>query len=146
MCGRDLRSGLRLGSSDLGQLLGFVDWIASQPEQVGVEPSFCGAGAAQVETGLEGELLKLFGVAPEDTRLDCADDDDGGAARPGGIGDAHDRGVGAEVDDAPAACAQRKSEGEEAEIVLFPGGAREDCDRPDAPAPAACEPEEAPTK
>src|SRR4029079_1036514 len=60
--------------------------------------------------------------------------------------DARDRGVGAEVDDAPAARAQRDSEGEEAEIVLFPGGAREDCDRPDAPAPAACEPEEAPSK
>jgi hypothetical protein len=91
-------------------------------------------------------LLKFFGVAPEAARVDCADDDGGGAARPRGIGDARDRGVGAEVDDAPAAGAQCESEGEEAEVVLFSGGAGEDCDRPDAAAPAACQPEEAPTK
>jgi hypothetical protein len=67
-----------LGES--GQLLGFVDWIASQLEQVGVEAGLCGAGPAEAETGVEGELLKLFGVAPEDARVDCADDDGGGAA------------------------------------------------------------------
>src|SRR5581483_11878046 len=42
--------------------------------------------------------------------------------------------------------AQGESESEEAEVVLFPGSAREDRERPDASSPAACEPEEAPTK
>ena len=58
----------------MGHPLGFLDWITGEDEQVGVEACFCGAGAAEAETGVAGELPELFGVPPEGARVDGAHD------------------------------------------------------------------------
>ena len=38
---------------------GFFDWISGEDEEVGVEARSCGAGAAEAEAGVAGELLEL---------------------------------------------------------------------------------------
>ena len=58
----------------MGHPFGFLDWISGEDEEVGVEARFCGAGAAEAETGVASELVEFFGVAPEDARVDGADD------------------------------------------------------------------------
>jgi hypothetical protein len=64
----------------LGHPLGFLDWITGEDEDVLVEARFCGAGAAEAETVVAGELLELFGVPAEDARVDGAHDDCCGCA------------------------------------------------------------------
>ena len=69
-----------LGSGELSHPLGFLDWITGEDEQVGVEARFCGAGAAEAETGVAGEVLELFGVPSEDAWVDGAYDNCCGSA------------------------------------------------------------------
>jgi hypothetical protein len=116
------------------------------PVNLGVEVRPRGAGAADVQAGLSGEVFELRRAAAEGARVDCAHDGEGGVARPDGIGDACDRRVVAEEDDAPAARAQREPEGEEPQVVLLAGRAGEDRHRSHALAPAAGEPEQAATQ
>jgi hypothetical protein len=64
----------------LGHPFGFLDRVTGQGDQVGVEAGSGGAGAAEEDAGLAGEVTELFGVSPEDAGVDGAHDDCCGSA------------------------------------------------------------------
>ena len=137
----DRRSSLT-SAPRLRQPLGFFDRPSGQKDDVGLQAGLGRPGAAEAESRLARKASERLRVPTEGARVDGADDDDGGVARPCCVGGALEWRIGAEKDDAPSARPQREAERDQSEVVLFARRARQDRARADSSAPASREAEQ----